>query len=908
MSGRATVADGGIVTGRILADQGVGPQSASADWIGQKAANLAWLAGRGYRVPPFFVLSSKMCARLLAPAEAEVESVLAGLDVADPASLRAGSAAIRARITAEPFPGDIRAELAERAAELGSGARFAVRTSVSGEDSAANSFAGQLDTALNVGQEGIEEAVLECLASAYSERALFYRQRRGLPGDEVAAAVIVQVLVDSAVSGVVFSCNPQSGDMAEAVVSAGLGLGEGVVSGTVECDTFFVDAGSRTINGRVVSPKRSRVVAAAGGGTALEETEEAREAALHDDQVLALAGIALDLAEALGGPQDVEWAIDGEGAVHVLQTRPVTAVGGKETIFDNVNVAESYPGLTSPLTFTFVQRAYFEVFRVCHRNFGATRKTIAANAVRVYPYLLASIHGRMYYNITNWYRLFLQIPGMEFAIAGWEAALGIENKYKRPPGQTGALARLRGRLWLARAIVILLYGWLRLPCRLKGFFRDLREAKSTLDQLFSPDTPAHKRDAHELVAWLERFMDELAPSYSAQIFNDFIAQQLFRVVEILLQRSGIDNASALRNELFCGEAGVQSVDPVRSALELTEAVRRDAALRALFHGQGSATQVWATLAAEERFATFHARCREHIAEYGDRTINELKLETDTMDEHPEQLVVMVRNYLRVGRTIPEMEAREREIRRSAERKAAAAVKGSLPRQLLFAFALRQARESVKQRENMRLGRSRCFGLAKRVYRALGAEFRDVGIIEHPRDIFFLTYQEVFAITRGTFIDGDARRLVAERKRDHERWREVAPGSRIVTSGIAMAHAHEPDFAEIGDADVLVGVGCAPGQVRAPALVLSEPSADIRVEGEILVAATTDPGWVFLMVAASGLVSEKGSVLSHTAIIGRELGIPTVVGVAGATRRVKTGDIVVVDGRAGTVAVTGREAP
>ena len=160
MSGRATVADGGIVTGRVLADQGVGPQSASADWIGQKAANLAWLAGRGYRVPPFFVLSSKMCARLLAPAEAEVESVLAGLDVADPASLRAGSAAIRARITAEPFPGDIRAELAERAAELGSGARFAVRTSVSGEDSAANSFAGQLDTALNVGQEGIEEAVL----------------------------------------------------------------------------------------------------------------------------------------------------------------------------------------------------------------------------------------------------------------------------------------------------------------------------------------------------------------------------------------------------------------------------------------------------------------------------------------------------------------------------------------------------------------------------------------------------------------------------------------------------------------------------------------------------------------------------------------------------------------------------
>ena len=902
------MADGGVLTGRVLADRGVGPQSASACWIGQKAANLAWLAGHGHRVPPFFVLSSGVCARLLAPAKAEVDAVLAGLDGADPASLRAGSAAIRARITAESFPEDIRAKLAEHVAELGNAARFAVRSSVSGEDSAVNSFAGQLDTALNVGRDGIEDAVLACLASAYSERALFYRRRRGLLGDEVVAAVIVQLLVDSAVSGVAFSCNPQSGDMAEAVVSAGFGLGEGVVSGTVECDTYFVDARSRSINGRVVSPKRSRVVAAAAGGTAIEETEETGAAALRDDQVLALAGIALDLADALGGPQDVEWAIDGQGTAHVLQTRPVTAVAGKETIFDNVNVAESYPGLTSPLTFTFVQRAYCEVFRACHRNFGATRKTIAANAVGVYPYLLASINGRMYYNITNWYRLFLQIPGMEFAIAGWEAALGIENKYKRPPEQTGALARFRGRLWLARAIAILLYGWLRLPCRLKGFLRDLREAKSALDQLFSAETPAHKRDAHELVAWLERFMDELAPSYSAQIFNDFIAQQLFRVVEILLQRCGIDNASAVRNELFCGEAGMQSVDPVRSALELTEAVRRDAALRALFGGQGSARQVWAGVAAEERFAGFHARCCEHIAEYGDRTINELKLETDTMEEHPEQLVFVVRNYLRVGCSIPEMEAHEREIRRSAERKAAAVLKGSLPRRLLFALVLRQARQTVKQRENMRLGRSRCFGLAKRVYRALGDEFRDAGIIGDPRDIFFLTYQEVFAITRGTFVDGDPRRLVADRKRDHERWREEVPGSRIVTSGIAVAHTHEPDFAKLGDADVLVGVGCAPGQVRAPALVLCEPSADVRVDGEILVAATTDPGWVFLMVAASGLVSEKGSVLSHTAIIGRELGIPTVVGVAGATRRVKGGDIVVVDGRAGTVAVTGQETP
>ena len=608
------------------------------------------------------------------------------------------------------------------------------------------------------------------------------------------------------------------------------------------------------------------------------------------------------LADALSGPQDVEWALDRDGVIHVLQTRPVTAIGANETVFDNVNVAESYPGLTSPLTFTFVQRAYSEVFRTCHRNFGATRKTVAANSVGVYPYLLGSIHGRIYYNITNWYKLFLQIPGMDFAIAGWEAALGIENRYKRPPQPRGALARLRHRLLLARAAAILLCGWLRLPRRLKAFFRDLRVAKSSLDALLSQDTPAHLRDAHALLAWLERHMDDLARAYSAQIFNDFIAQQLFRVVEVLLQRSGVANASALRNELFCGESGVQSVDPVRSALELTDAVRHDPGLRALICSNATDEEVWAAIAGDRRFAEFHAGCREHIAAYGDRTINELKLETDTMDAHPAQLVAMVRNYLRADRRISEMEAREQEIRRCAEHTVMAAVNRSLPRRVLFAFALRQARETVKQRENMRLGRSRCFGLAKRVYRALGAEFHDAGVLDDPRDIFFLTYQEVAAMTRGTFVDVDPRRVVAHRKRDHERWLGESLNSRIVTCGIALAHEHEPGFAEHQDGDVLTGVGCAPGQVRAPALVLTEPTADVTVNGEILVATTTDPGWVFLMVAASGLVSEKGSILSHTAIIGRELGIPTVVGVAGVTRRVHDGNVVAIDGRQGTVTI------
>ena len=873
-----------------------------------KGANLAWLSDSGYRVPPFVVLSTSACERLISAAQDDINGQLAGLDTSNRTALRQCAAAIHDRITGLSFPDDLAAALRVRTAALGGvDARFAVRSSISGEDSATSSFAGQFETELNVPANDVPAAVLRCLASAYSERSLFYRARRGLSGEQISAAVVVQVLIDGVVSGVAFSCNPQSGSTDEAVVTAGLGLGEGVVNGTVDCDTFFVDRSAQSITARLLNAKRSRVIPKPGGGTVVEAVEQSDVPVLRDEQVLELAQLVGSLADALNGPQDVEWTIDRDAEIHLLQTRPVTTLHATQIILDNVNVAESYPGLTSPLTFTFVQRAYAEVFRVCHRYFGATKKTVAANTANVYPYLLASVRGRMYYNISNWYRLFLQIPGMDFAIAGWEAALGIENRYQRPPPTRRALARQVQRFWLARAIMILLYGGLRLPSRFRAFYRGLAEATSTVDRLLSADPTGRYRDTHELVAWIEHFMDELAPSYSAQIVNDFIAQQLFRVVEIVLQRAGVADAHSVRNELFCGEQGMHSVDPVRSTLELAEWVRRESALRALIDGDASQEVVWEAVVDDDRFGPFYRRCMQHVAAYGDRTVNELKLETDTMAEQPAQLITIIRNYLRADRNIDEMEVRERSIRRAAERTAKSALSDSFPRRLLFAIVLRQARRAVKERENMRLGRSRCFGLAKRVYRQLGAEFRDAGLLDDPRDIFFLTYQEIISLTRGTFVDADPRRLVAERRGDHQRWQCEVLDSRIVVSGIAAAHQHHPSFDEYEheDADMLVGVGCAPGRASAPALVCDDPSAAVAVNGEILVASTTDPGWVFLMVAASGLVSEKGSILSHTAIIGRELGIPTVVGATGATRWVRSGEMLTIDGRAGTVAATDR---
>ncbi|WP_162291450.1 PEP/pyruvate-binding domain-containing protein [Mycobacteroides stephanolepidis] len=852
--------------------------------VGNKAAGLMLLATHGYAVPAFTVVTTDQCARILEQAQLPIDAHLAGLDADAHDSLRDTARSIRELIIGLSIPGDIAHEIATQIAVFGSGARLAVRSSVEGEDSAADSFAGQLDTFLDVAPHDVESAILGVLASAYSERSLFYRARRGIDNVTVDAAVIVQVLVDSAVAGVAFSCNPTNGDTCEAVVSAGLGLGEGVVSGTADCDTYFVDTQSYTVNTRV------------------EQIENGP--ALTDERVAELVTIAVNLASTLGIPQDIEWAIDNDGKLWLLQARPVTVTGMRQTIFDNVNVAESYPGLSTPLTFSVVRLAYEQVFRACHRDFGASRKTVRDNSASLYPYLVGTAHGRIYYNISNWYSLFLQIPGMEFAIEGWEAALGIESRYKRPAMPLRGLALAKMWILRVRVVLVILAGWVRLRSRLASFFGLLNDFTADLDHRLAQENSENRREPHELLSWLERCISELVPAYSAQIFNDFLAQQLFHIIGRIIEKAGVANPEAVRNELFCGEEGVRSVDPVRSLLELANLARSDASLTKLFTSDLDAEQVWAEL---PQFSQFHSACLLHIAEYGDRTVNELKLETDPLGWRPADLVPLLRNYIRGGQNIADMESHEQQIRRSAEQAMRRALRGKPVLRVAYSFVLRHARENVKQRENMRLGRSRCFGLVKRVFRQYGNHLHTARLIDTPRDIFYLTYEEIAAITRGTFVDGDPHILIAARKADHDRWRSDTPPSRIVTSGMAAAHVSEHEYDTLDDAPVLIGIGCSPGNVEAPVMLVQDPGEAGNIDGQVLVASTTDPGWVFLMVAAGGLVTEKGSLLSHTAIIGRELGITTVVGVKGATRLLHDGDVVAVNGRAGTVTIRRRAA-
>ncbi|MGB2716274.1 MAG: PEP/pyruvate-binding domain-containing protein [Vicinamibacterales bacterium] len=866
--------------------------------IGGKAANLVRLQRAGLPVPPWFCVTTAVFRDVSAAALAPLAGDLVQFDASNQDQATRISARIGEGIHSKGLSDRDRDALHEGYRALIGQSRFvAVRSSAADEDSAGTSFAGQMDSFLFVPEQDLERRVLDCFASCFSPRALAYRKHHQKPLAQ-DAAVIVQRMVDSRISGVLFTANPTSRDLNEIVVCAAMGVGEGVVADRAEADTFYVDAATLTVRHRVEVPKRARVGfdAAHGAGTAVIEVgeDDAVRSTLSDAQLADLARLGKDVQRLFGCPQDVEWALDDADSLYLLQARPITTLEpARTTIFDNANIVESYPGWSLPLTYSFVRAAYEYTFRATSRTMGVPESVLKANQ-SVHANLVALINGSIYYNLLNWYKLFLFVPGFDGALPAWEQALGVQGitpPREPPPGTV--LGRLRARWRQLRVAGRLAWLFVSLDTKVATFHRLFRGIQEDFKQ-----QSLERADAHDLVELSERVVAGFAEPYAISVVNDAFVQQLYAQVGKLIARWELGEPG-LRNDLLAGEGVMQSILPVQSLIALAGEIHGDAALRELF-GATPADEIWERLGRVQRFASFRGRLVRHIEEFGDRTFQELKLETPSASDDPALVVELLRSYAGRGLSGP---SRTDDRRRAAEAIVAAKLSGRPIRRAIFSFVLGRCRRMVAHREDMRLSRSRGFGLMKRIVRALGDRMTRAGLLNDPRDIFYLGIDEVTAAVRGSSITRDLRALVDQRRAEYEVFKQRPLPSRVTTHGIALSSVTS-GVAQVASRPVglgeLQGIGCSAGRVRARARVVREPQQHLHIHGEILVAPMTDPGWVFLMVPAGGLIVERGSVLSHTAIIGRELGIPTVVAVQDATSRIREGQLVEMDGATGVV--------
>lgn len=859
---------------------------------GGKGRSLLHLLDWGMPVPPFLVLTADAVAEWLEPLRGRIAARLAAADLDDAAQCAAAAAEIAAWIAAHPLEEGCAADTLSRCREaFGGGYRCAVRSSADAEDGDKDSFAGQLETYLYVAEADLLERMRACVASLYGARALHYRHRRGLGTGGEGIAVVVQRMVPAARAGVLFSMNA-GGNLNEVVVAAAWGLGEGVVGDQADSDHYTVARDSRRIH-RSVALKEIRLDPDPERAWGLRATPVAPAmrtiAVLADAELLHLADLALELERRQGCPQDVEFAFDASGALFLLQARPITTLdmAGDWAILDNANIIESYPGVTLPLGFDFARLAYRHVFTAAARAFGIPSAWIDAHP-EVFEHLLAHLNGRVYYRLDNARRITAQVLTSVDSQRAWQDFLGLSS-LPWPIRRPGWGARVRAVLRLLRLAV----GYRRNNRRLAAAFEsELRGLRAFVDGVDS-------RSPAEIWDFFEARAAALFAAWAPTIVNDYFAMKSHDVLRRQLAALSVADTA---NDLLCGVQGLASEGPFLALLGLTRRVRDDAGLSALF--ARPAAEVAARVARGEVPEDFRRAWDDYLREFGDRTLEELKLERPTLRMRPDLLAGMVQNQLAGPRDAGLMRERQHAIRAAAEDRLDRALRRRPLRRWVLGRLLERARQAVRDREEMRINRARAFGTVKEMFHSLGRRLHAQGLLDAPEDVFALRLDELRAFAR----DGDRadrRGVVAARRREAE-WQAACdmPDRLIFPAG------QEPDLrhylrTESGGEDAAGdslrhGLGVSRGVVEAETLVLDSPELSQRVAGQILVTRMTDPGWVFLMVQAGGIVSEKGSLLSHTAIIGRELGVPTVVGVKGATAWLRDGARVRLDGGAGTV--------
>ena len=510
--------------------------------------------------------------------------------------------------------------------------------------------------------------------------------------------------------------------------------------------------------------------------------------------------------------------------------------------------------------------------------------------------MIGLVRGRVYYDLLNWYRVLALLPGFQLNRSFMEQMMGVREGL--PPELAGEFAppsrwqRVRDGLALARCLAGLVRNHWTIDRQITAFMARLEVA------LAQPAVPLAEQRADELVASYRRLEQQLLTRWDAPLTNDFLAMIFYGVLKKLCVAWAGDTAGSLQNDLVGGEGGIISAEPAARVRELADLARSQPDFAALLRSAPLAVLLPAVRARPAFRQAFEA----YLDQFGDRCLEELKLESPTLHDDPLPLLRAIGHQ--AGR--PEVAAVDHaaRLRQAAEVRVTGLLAGRPLRRAVFAWVLGNARARVRCRENLRFERTRLFGRVRRLVVELGLRLHAVGVLDTPRDVFHLELEELLGFVTGTGTCHDLRGLAAVRAQAYAGYRTgPAPADRFPTRGwvpVGNAYTAPPTNEPVATGDLRQGTGACPGVVRGRARVVRDPRGVELEAGAILVAERTDPGWIMLFPAAAGLVVERGSLLSHSAIVARELGLPAVVGVPGCTAWLSDGDLVELDGATGTV--------
>jgi rifampicin phosphotransferase len=873
--------------------------------VGGKGANLGELARQGLPVPPGFCLTTAAYDAFLAGAKgvAALFDALDGLDGKDPDAARRAAEPMRAALSQAPLPEPVRDAVLAAWNALDAGAAYAVRSSATAEDLPGASFAGQQDTFLNVrGGDALLDAVRRCWVSLFTDRAVLYRARGGYGHRAVKLAVVVQRMVLPEASGILFTADPVSGRRTTLSIDAGYGLGEALVSGLVNADLYRVDAPSGKLLEVHIGDKALAIRPLPEGGTRRENLPEAERRArvLDDARIAELAELGKRIEAHYGEPQDIEWCSEN-GQLFIVQARPITSL---------------YP-LPEPAPSDGALHVYGSF-----GHFQMMTDPMPAAAIEVWQLLLAFAReapgeraGESSVAAAAGSRIYLDVtPLLRHPLLGRVFPLILTHLYESM-GRGLATARARaefrrgGESWAPTfaigsflgPIVLRLLGRLLFvdPDELRSDVEDYSEA--LLDEMqrrlaaAAPGAERSREARRVLSATFPRLFTRVPPSIAAGIVSQRL---LVALVERGILPGSPDDVSALER----GLPGNVTTEMDLSVGDLADRVRFHPQLAELLQTRPFA-EALAIAPTLEGGAAFTDAWRAFLQRYGMRGPGEIDVSRPRYADDPSALIGAILGSLAAsGDGKPGAHRRHHlalavEAEAAGERLVAAARRGLWGplRMRLVRRLVRLARAGAGLREHPKFLLVRLLGKVREALLEAGALLAGRGSIERADDVFLFTSGELISALEAPE-PIDLRAAVAERRARLEADARRAPPFVVASDGDIPALAARTDIPE----NCLSGTAASGGVVEGVARVVLDPAREVLQHGEILVAPFTDPGWTPLFVHAAGLVTEVGGLMTHGSVVAREYGIPAVVSVSDATRRIVTGQRIRVDGTRGFV--------
>jgi len=884
-----------------------GPMSQTL--VGGKFARQKRMAQAGLPVPRFFCLTGVYFEDVFLNVRRRVKSTLNRIDFDDMKSVRSASEAIRCMFQR------VHLNKAEEEEILG---RFdtmfpwemlvSVRASMIGyreeesEDSLENPFAGLSQSYLFVKRDQILDKIKLCWASGFSPEALLYRHRQGMEPLGFSVAVGIQEMVFGERSFVLFTCDPNAASR-DTVIVSGYGIGEGVVQERVPVDHYFKNYLTGEIITKLVRKTTQLTFDTQRGYGLVEKVvpEGSRDKpCLTDEEITRLATTGKYIERLFKCPQDIEGTITADGKIYLLQSRPISLDYRRQRVWTNANITESYPGVTTALTYSFARFFYRVIFYDGYRQLGLSEKVLHDNA-HILDRMIGLLRGRIYYSLNAFYHLHSLNPLFPLFRGYWERMMGFQSSYKT--GSPRLLEKVAKKaafvMKVFRAVLIIMY---RFATHQKGIEKFHRWWEELIFPLRGKSFD--QEDLLVLVDEFHRVWGEAGDRWGITLTNDTFLPLAYGLAENLFRKWRLDEDQELLSGLLCGDEQLLSVEIILSSVRLAEEVRSDPSLRAVFK-DASPKDLWKLIEKERINPCFCHAVKRHLQRYGDRGLSELKMEQPNVRHEPWVLMKIIQAYARSELTVQGFQDREREVKADAE--------GCLRRNLAR-HPLRRAflhlllpilRRLIRNRENSRYCRSELFGFSKNVFRSIGRQFAAQGLLESEEDIVHLSMDEIFGYIDGTGVTEDLKTLAHVRKREYEENQKVEVPVQLTTLGPIRENVLEISETRIDSLSVLKGLGSSPGKVTGTARVVRDPTdPTVSTEDMILVARETDPGWLFMMLASKGLLVERGSMLSHTAITGRRFGIPTIVSIPNATSIIPDGARLEMDGASGLVTLLG----